>query len=114
MKFKKALVWSCISREPHPSLNKKEQSIAGVMPLIKALFPGVNDYSFTVIDFNQMMLPYVIPALKKQFPKLESLPASEINATEMVEVNQFLSTRGDEWMYNSNWGVEFKKLLAAT
>ena len=111
MKFKKTLIWSCITGEPHPSLNKKEQTIEGVMPLIEALFPGVNYYSIT--GFNQVMRECVVPALKKQFPQMKSSSTENIKAKERVEVTQFLPSKGYEWQDSLRWQAEFKKLLAA-
>ena len=109
MKFKKALIWSCFAGRPHPSLNKEEQTIEGVMPLVNALFPGVNYYS--IFGFGQMMRECVIPVLKKLFPDLESLSAENVKAEEMEEVTQFLPSRGYEWQNSAEWQATFKKLL---
>ena len=109
MRFKKTLVWSCTTGQPHPSLNKKEQTIEGVMPLVEALFPGVNYYSIT--GFGQVMKECVVPALKKLFPELQFLPAEDIKDGEEVEVAQFLPSKGYEWQDSSEWQTKFKKLL---
>ena len=111
MRFKKALIWSCITGGPHPSINKKEWTIEGCMPLVEALFPGVN--YFSISGFCQVMRECVVPALKKLFPELESLSAENIKAGEMKEVAQFLPSKGYEWQDSSRWQAKFKKLLAA-
>src|SRR3989338_1926397 len=111
MKFKKALVWSCMTGEPHPSLNKKEQTIEGVMPLVEALFPGVNYYSIT--GFGQVMRECVIPALKKRFPELLTTPAEKIKPTAMTEVAAVLPSKGYEWQGSTKWRSKFEKFLAA-
>lgn len=112
MKFKKALIWSYTVGQLHPSLNKKEQTIEGAMPIIEALFPGVDYYSIS--GFNQVMQECVIPALKKRFPQLESLSAEDIKDGERVEVIQFLPSNGYEWQDSAKWQAKFKKILAVT
>ncbi|MEK7554506.1 MAG: hypothetical protein AAB518_00780 [Patescibacteria group bacterium] len=111
MKFKKALVWSCIAGQPHPTLNEEEQTINGFMPLVDTLFPGVNYYSVT--GFGQVMKECVVPVLKKRFPHLKSLSAEDIESGELVEVTKFLPSKGYEWKESMRWKAKFKKLLAA-
>ncbi|MDP2651455.1 MAG: hypothetical protein Q8O98_02585 [bacterium] len=111
MRFKKTLVWSCITGQPHPSLDKKEQTIEGLIPLVEALFPSVNYYSIT--GFGQVMKGCVIPTLKKLFPELQSLSAEDIKEGENVEVAQFLPSKGYEWQESSKWQAKFNKLLVA-
>ena len=110
MKFKKALIWSCMTDKLHPSLNKKEQTIEGVMPLVEALFPGVNYYSIT--GFGQVMHECVIPALKKRFPELLTTPAEKIEPTAMTEVTAVLPSKGYEWQDSTEWRTELEKYLA--
>ena len=85
--------------------------IAGFIPLVNALFPGVNYYSRT--GFNEVMNTCVTPALKKQFPELESTSESDIKGNEMVEVEEFLPSKGYEWQDSMKWHAKFEKLLAA-
>ena len=112
MKFKKALIWSCVTGgEAHPSLNKKEQTIESVMPLVETLFPGINYYSIT--GFNQAMRDCVIPALKKRFPELLNTPAEAIEPEATIEIAKVLPSKGYEWQDSTKWRSKFEKLLAA-
>ncbi len=111
MKFKKTLIWSCVTGKEHPLLGKKERTIEGVMPLVDALFPGVNYYSIT--GFGQVMRECVVPTLKKLFHDLESLSTDDIKAREMVKVVQFLPSKGYEWQNSAKWRSKFEKILAA-
>lgn len=112
MKFKKALVWSCITGQPHPSLNKKERTIEGVMPLVEELFPGIDYYSIS--GFSQVMNDCVIPVLKKQFPELLTTPAKAIKPGATIEIAKVLPSKGYEWQDSSKWKSKFTRFLAAT
>lgn len=111
MKFKKIMVWSAIQGKAHPQLSEKEQKIEGFMPLVKALFPGVNYYSIT--GFNEVMSKCVIPALKKRFPELQPVAEGDLKNDEMVEVEKFLPSKGYEWQDSTKWQSKFQKLLVA-
>ena len=111
MKFRKALVWSLVTGEEHPSLTEKERTIEGVIPLVQALFPGVNYYSIT--GFGQVMRECVAPVLEKRFHQMKSLSAADIKAGERVEVAKFLPSNGYEWQDSAQWRARLTRLLAA-
>ncbi len=111
MKVKKILVWSAVKWEEHPQLTAKERTIEGMMPLIQALFPGINYYSIT--GYGQVMRELVLPILKKRFPKLESTPAEKISRKAKVELTEVLPSKGYEWQDSEEWKSKFGKLLAA-
>lgn len=111
MKFKKALIWSCVSGQPHPSLNKKERTFGGITPLVEVMFPGMSYYSIS--GLGQVMQECVVPVLKKRFPQLKSLSAKDIKTAERLEVTQFLPSDGYEWQDSEKWKTKFKKLLVA-
>ena len=111
MKFRKALVWSIATENQHPSLTDEEKTIEGVMPLVQALFPGMNYFSIT--GFGQVMVQCLIPALRKQFPELGSVSADDIKSADEVEVQQLLPSEGYEWQDSPEWTTRFTELMAA-
>lgn len=111
MQFKKTLVWSLITGQVHPSLDERERTIDGVVPLVQTLFPGANYYSIT--GFSQILQACVTPALKKLFPELGSLSADDVMIGDAVEVVPFLASQGYEWQDSPEWADKFDMLMAA-
>ena len=110
MEIKTTLLWSLINDKTHGSLEEKERTIEGVMPLIKALFPGINYYSIT--GFNQVMCACVLPVLKKRYPELLTTPEEKITPGAMTEVATVLPSKGYEWQDSTEWQSGFQNLLA--
>lgn len=108
-RVKKALVWSLLHNEHHISLTKKERTIKGCMPIIDALFPGINFFSIT--GFGTVLSRCVIPVLKKRFPELKKASPKKIKGDDIVEVTEFLPSKGYEWQDDPVWKSRFNKLL---
>lgn len=111
MKFRKALIWSAVSGQSHRSLTGDEKTIAGFMPVISTLFPGINYFSVT--GFGRVMKEHAVPALKKQFPELADLTEADVNPEEELEVSEVLPSDGYEWQDSDEWQDRFQRLLAA-
>jgi hypothetical protein len=111
IRVKKAVVWSLVNEREHELLTDKERTIDGLIPLVGALFPGINYYSIT--GFGEVLRGYVRPALKKRFPELQSTPAEQITRGTTVEITEFLPSNGYEWQDNDSWRSRFEELLAA-
>ena len=111
MKTKKYLIWSLIVNDYQSLLSPDERAAKTFIPILSALFPGINYYSIT--GYSQVMNNYGIPALKKLFPEVEKLNAEEVSKNDEVEILPFLNSKGYEWQDDSNWGEEFNRLLAA-
>ena len=105
------MVWTATKGECHPSLTEEQQRIEAYIPLVSNLFPGINYYSTT--GFWQVMRDCVKPALEKQFPQYLKGPAENISGEVMVEVQEFLPSRGHEWEDEPSWRTEFHRRLAA-
>jgi len=105
--YSEVQVWSIINGEDHPDLARDKCTIAGYIPLIKKLFPGINYYSIT--GFSQVMKNYVRPALSKLFPDLKGKPAKEISL-RAVSIETFLPSKGYEHL-DPKWGKKLQKLL---
>ena len=111
MKIRTALLWSIMNNEAHESLKNKEKTIAGSMPLVEALFPGINYYSIT--GFGQVMRDCLLPVLKKRYPELLTTPVDKVKPEETTDVVTALPSNGYEWKNSAKWQSKFKKLLAA-
>jgi hypothetical protein len=59
------------------------------------------------------MKTLAVPALKKQFPALETASADEIDPEATVEVEEVLASDGYEWQDMPEWMDRFKEYLAA-
>jgi hypothetical protein len=111
-KFKKLLVWYLISGgKNHPLLTEKDKQIIATMPIVATLFPGIDYYSMS--GFGQVLQECVIPALKKLFPELVSVPGKDITIEEMVEIGEFIPSKGYEWQNSPKWKEKFEKRLVA-
>ena len=108
-KYNEAQVWSVINGDNHPALAEDERTIAGYMPLVKELFPGINYFSIT--GFGQVMNEYVQPVLSKLFPDLVGKPADEISRGRTVNVEAFLPSKGYEHLDNPKWKKQLEALL---
>lgn len=107
--YSEAQVWSAIHGENHPALSRDEKTIAGYMPLVEELFPGINYYSMT--GFGQVMRDYVQPALKKKFPDLAKKPAQEVSRDRTVGVEALLPSKEYEHLDNPQWKQRLDELL---
>lgn len=110
MKCKTAVLWWLVNDREHETLKKNEKTIEALVPLVSALFPGINYYSIT--GFSQVMRDCVIPVLKKRFPELLTTPAEKIKPRAMTEVATVLPSKGYEWQDSAKWRSKFEKLLA--
>lgn len=79
------------------------------MPIVSALFPGINYYSIT--GFQQVKMDLVIPVLKKYFPELQSMDVKNINPKEKVEIRKFLPSDGYEWQDSYKWEKKIQTAL---
>lgn len=112
MKFKQTLIWSLLHDKPHPSLGREEQQIAAYMPILDALFPGINYYSIS--GFSSVVKQCGQPALKKLFPDLINKKEEEIKDDVLLEIKiPFLPSKGYEWTDSETWRRNFQKLLIA-
>ena len=109
MLFKKILIWSHVIGFYHTSLKNEDKTIAASIPILTALFPEINFYSIT--GFSSLMSLYGVPALRKLFPELLELSTKEVLESEMVEVKEFLPSKGYEWQDDPNWKVQFDNIL---
>ncbi|MCI0559871.1 MAG: hypothetical protein MN733_15380 [Nitrososphaera sp.] len=112
MKVRTAVLWWLVNDKEHESLKKKDRTIEKLMPLVEALFPGINYYSIS--GFSQVIHDCVIPVLKKRHPELLTTPAEKIKPRTMTEVATALASKGYEWQVSPEWKSKFQKLLAAT
>jgi hypothetical protein len=108
-RYNEAQVWSAIHGNNHPSLIGDEKTIAGYMPLINALFPGINYFSIT--GFSQVMRDYVQPALLKKFPDLAKKSTQKVSRDRVVEVEALLPSKGYEHLDNPKWKKKLEALL---
>ena len=92
-------------------MTKEEGQICAYMPIISALFPGINYFSVT--GFHQVMKDLITPVIKKRFPTLATLPENDVGAEEQVEIKECMPANGYEWSDSEKWKNKFKKLLAA-
>lgn len=111
MKVKKAVVHWLVSGNEHPALTDKDKKIEALMPMVSALFPGIN--YFSISGFSEAMHKCVVPALKKQFPELQGIPAEKVGAEEEVEISEVLPSKGHQWQESKHWQSRFQKLLLA-
>jgi hypothetical protein len=107
--YNEAQVWSAIHGENHPTLSGDEINIAGFMPLIDELFPGINYYSIT--GFTQIMRDYVQPALTKKFPDLANKPAQDVSRDRTVGIEVLLPSKGYEHLNDPRWKQRLDELL---
>ncbi len=111
-RVKKAVLWWLVTDVKPPALTAEDQKIESLMPLVSALFPGINYYLMT--GFGEVMRTCVIPVLKKQFPEWQTGTAGSVTTSdEEVEIGPFLSSQGYEWQDSEDWQRRFAELLAA-
>lgn len=110
MKIRTAVLWWLVNDKEHESLKEKDRTIESLMPLVSALFPGIDYYSIT--GFSQVMRDCVIPVLKKRYPELLTMPAEKVKPTSRTEVVVALPSKGYEWQDSAKWRAKFEKLLA--
>lgn len=111
MKCKTVVLWWLINDKEPKQLKESHKKIEALMPLVNALFPGINYYSIT--GFTKVMKELVIPALKKGFPELLTTPEDAVKLKMTTEVAEFLPSQGYEWEDSPEWQSQFEKLLAA-
>ncbi len=93
-------------------MEERDKTISELIPIVSALFPGINYYSIT--GFSQVMRDCAIPILKKRYPELLTTPAEKVKPKAMTEVATALPSKGYEWQNSARWKSKFEKLLAAT
>ena len=108
--FNEAQIWSAINGYGHESLVGEEQQIAGYMPIINELFPGINYYSVT--GFTQVMADYVGPVLTKLHPSIAKKSKEEVNRNILVSIEQVLPCDGYEHLDNSGWKKNLDVILS--
>ena len=111
MQCKTAVLWWIVNETEHPSLNEDDRRISALIPLVAALFPGINYYSIS--GFSQVMRECVGPVLKKRFPELIGATAASIASDATREVDVALPSQGYEWQDSDDWKKKFETLLAA-
>lgn len=111
MQIKRILIWSLINNEFHPALTAEEKQILAFMPIIKALFPGINYYSTS--GFYAVRNNYVVKVLKKVFPEIENQAHDEISKEETLELKEFLPSEGYQWQNDPEWDKKFNSLMVA-
>ena len=110
-RVKKAVLWWLVTEVEPPVLTVDDRKIEALMPLVSALFPGIN-YSMT--GFGQVMRTCIMPVLKKRFPEFQAGPAgSVVTSDETIEIEPFLPSEGYEWQTSEDWQRRFAELLAA-
>lgn len=113
LRVKKAVLWWLVTGVVPTILTVDDQRIESLIPLVSALFPGIN-YHSSVTGFNQVMCACVIPVLKKRFPEFQTdLVGTVVQSDEEVEIELFLPSQGYEWQESEVWQKRFSELLAA-
>jgi hypothetical protein len=110
MTFKTIVLWSLIHNDPD-RLESGDRTVASMMPLVEALFPGINYYSIT--GFSEVLRECVVPALKNLCPELLSISGEEVADDATTEIRELLPSDGYEWQHNIEWRTRFEELLAA-
>ena len=111
MQCKTVVLWWLVNDKEHPDLKVGDRRIEALMPLVAALFPGINYYSVT--GFTQVMRGCVIPVLKKRFPALLATTAEEVASEATTEIVEALPSMGYQWQDDPAWKAKFENLLAA-
>ncbi len=107
MNTKRGIVWSLINQVEHPELNVGEDlKISNLMPIVEAMFPGIEYFSTT--GFYTVMKTLVVPALKKNFPELDGVAPD--NVAGICEIPLILACNGYEWG-KSAWHASFQEIL---
>ncbi len=110
MLVKRALVWTLVTDIQTRAITQEELKIASLMPLVNTLFPGINYYSMS--GFHCVLNELVRPVLKKLFPEMLTEESERYSADELVDVSEFLPSRGYEWQDSVAWQKTFLNLLA--
>lgn len=108
MRFKTAVLWWLLNDEPHPELTDQDKTIGALIPLVEALFPGINFFSTT--GYISVMHQCVLPALKKQFPEFIGCSADSVAGT-MTEIKEVMPSEGYQWQDDPKWRQRFEKFL---
>lgn len=111
MKFKTVVLWWLVNYQEHKALKEKDTTVDALMPLVSALFPGIEYYSIS--GFSQVIRDCVVPALKKLHPELLTTPSEKIKPRAMTEVAAVLPSKGYEWQRSVKWQSKFQKFLVA-
>lgn len=111
MQIRTVIIWSLINEKSHDSIDDEEMVIKALMPLVSALFPGINYYSVT--GFALVMAECVIPALEKKHPKLIGMSGKDMDPKAMTEITEILPSKGYEWQNSPEWKAKFKSILEA-
>ena len=111
MKVRTLIVWWLVNGKEPKQLAAKERKIENLMPIVSALFPGINYYSAS--GFMEVIRTCVVPALKKQFWELLLKTEEEIASDAMTEIAVFLPSNGYEWTDSQNWKAKFNEYITA-
>lgn len=101
------LLWSIIHGEQHPQI-PQTLKISDLMPLVEALFPGINYYSTS--GFFQVMNQCLIPVLRKRYPELIEADVDEVPNT-IISIGPALASNGYEWQTSQEWREKFNNLF---
>jgi len=113
VKVRAAVIWSLVNTGEkdikwHSSVTEEEKTVTNLMPIVSALFPGINYYSIT--GFISVMQRCVMPALKRLHPKLIGVTAGGFAINDNVRVEAVLPSNGYEWQ-DSDWQAKFERFL---
>ena len=111
MQVKTAVVWWLVKGEDHPTLTAADKTISALMPMVDAMFPGINYYSVT--GFHQVMSELVTPALRARHADVRRLATREVRSTDMTEVAVVLASDGYQWQRDAKWMPRFRQAIEA-
>lgn len=111
MQVKTAVVWWLVKGEDHPTLTDADKATESLMPLVQAMFPGINYYSIT--GFTRVMQQLVIPALRSRHSELLRTATRDVKASDMTEVAEVLPSAGYQWLDDARWMPRFRQIIAA-
>jgi hypothetical protein len=111
MQVKKAVVWWLVRNEDHPALQASDKEIATLMPMVTAMFPGINYYSIS--GFQMVMEMLVLPALRQRYPELRTTATRDVKAADMIEVAVVLPSDGYQWQDDARWMPRFRQAISA-
>ena len=111
MQVKTAVVWWLVKGEDHPTLTDADKKTDALMPLVAAMFPGINYYSIT--GFHRVMNQLVIPTLRSRHSELLRTATRDVKASDMTEVAEVLASDGYQWLDDARWMPRFRQIITA-
>lgn len=109
-KIRTALLWEILNNDMHTSLQESDRTVEMMIPLINALFPGIEYRSAD--EVFHVLTVYVAPGLIKRYPELLVTPMEFVKPETMTEITEVLSCKGYEWI-TREWNQKFEKFLVA-